>query len=91
MTPATMRVEARYVIDSDAHHLEGVDLLVDAHRADLRGSAGADGGGERHTRRRRRDETHVEKGPQKAGQGFDADVGQGVVALHGDQRAGGQA
>ena len=28
--------------------------------------------------------------PKKPGEGFDPDVGQGVVALHGDQRAGGQ-
>ncbi len=33
---------------------------------------------------------NVEEGRQEAGQGFDADVGQRVVALHRDQRAGGQ-
>ena len=56
----------------------------------LRGRACADGRGQRHARRRRCDEPDVEERAEETGEGFDPDVGQGVVALHGDQRAGGQ-
>ena len=40
--------------------------------------------------RRRHDEPDVEEGAQKPSESLDPDVGQRVVALHGDQRAGGQ-
>ena len=76
--------------DSNAHHFERVDLLVDAHRADLGGGACSDGCGQRHARGRRCDEADVEEGAKETGEGLDTDVRQSVVALHGDQRAGGQ-
>ena len=78
------------MIDPDTHHLERIDLLVDAHGADLGRRACADGRGKGHTCRRRCDEPDIEEGAEEAGEGFDADVGQGVVALHCDQSAGGQ-
>ena len=79
------------MIGPDAHHLERVDLLVDAHGAELRGRACADGRGQRHARGRRCDEPDVEERAKESGEGFDPDVGQGVVALRSDQRAGAQA
>ena len=72
------------------HRFDGVDLLGDPHRAQLRGGARADGGGQRDARDDRRDDAHVEEGRQEPGQRLDTDVAQRRVALHGDDTAGGQ-
>ena len=49
--PAIIRVVTRNGSDGHAHHLEGVDLLGDPHRAELRGEAAADGRRQRERRR----------------------------------------
>ena len=47
ITPASTRVRRQVGDAADADHLERVDLLVDPHRAELGGGAGADGGRQR--------------------------------------------
>ena len=90
ITPATTPVGGQVGDRSDAHHLQGIDLLVDPHRAELRGCAGADRGGQRDARGQRRDQANVEERRREPGQRLDPDLGELVVALHRDQRAGGQ-
>ena len=58
---------------ADAHHLQRVDLLVDPHRAELRGGTGADGRGKRDAGGRRRDEPDVEEGRRESRQRLHAD------------------
>ena len=69
----------------DAHHLEGVDLLADPHRAHFCGSAGADGGRQSLPRHHRRGDTHVDQRSEEPGERLNADVAQGREALNRDQ------
>ena len=72
----------------DAHHLERVDLLRDAHRAQPCGVAAADGGGQRDRRDERRHLAGVEVGRDERGELGDADLAQRRVALDADLGAG---
>ena len=75
-----------------AHALQGVDLLGDAHRAQLGGHRAADAAGQ-HRRRQHRpqlaDQRHVDHRPQPR---FQAQIAEREIALHGqhhaDERAG---
>ena len=72
------------------HRLDGVDLLGDAHGAQLGGGARADGRGQRDARDHRRHDADVEERRQEAGQRLDADVAQRRIALDRNDTAGGQ-
>src|SRR3954469_6321860 len=71
-----------------AHDLEGVDLLVDPHGADLRGEAAADRCRERQSGDERRDLTGVEVGREEAGERRCAELVERGVALQADLGAG---
>src|SRR4051812_24952369 len=71
-----------------AHDLEGVDLLVDPHGADLRGEAAADRRRERQSGDERRDLTGVEVGREKARERRRAELVESGVALQADLGAG---
>ena len=58
--PPTIRVVTRNGSDGIGHHLEGVDLLGDPHRAELGGEAAADRRGQRDAGDERRDLAGVE-------------------------------
>lgn len=75
---------------ADAHAFERVDLLVDPHRAELGGEAGADGRGQGEARHQGGDLPGVEVGGDEAGEGGGAEFVHGRVALEADDRAGGQ-
>lgn len=74
----------------DRHHLERIDLLADAHRAQLGRGAGADRGCQSDARGDRCDDTDVDVGGQESGERLHPDVAQRVVALHRDGGAGEQ-
>ncbi|EGJ73035.1 putative ABC-transporter integral membrane protein [Streptomyces sp. Tu6071] len=71
-----------------AHAFERVDLLVDAHRAELRGEPGADRRGEGETGDERGDLAGVEVGGDEAGERGGADLVHGGEALEADDGAG---
>ena len=85
-----MRVRHQILDGPDRHRLQRVDLLVDPHRAQLRGHAGAEGGGQPDARDHRRRDAHVDERRQESGQRLDADIAQRRVALNGKRAAGGQ-
>ena len=72
----------------DAHHLECVDLVADAHGAELGGEAGADLRGQRHPGHQRGDLTGVGQRRDHAGERLGADLLQAVEALEADLGAG---
>ena len=66
------------------HHLEGVDLLGDPHRAELGGEAAADGRGQGERGDQRGDLAGVEVGRDEAGELRDAERLERAVALQPD-------
>ena len=83
-----IRVVTRNGSDGMRHHLEGVDLLGDAHRAELGGEAAADGGRQRDAGDQRRDLAGVEVGRDEAGERRGAELVERRVALQADLGAG---
>ena len=75
----------------DRHDLEGVDLLGDAHRAELRGETAADGRRQCDAGDQRGDLAGVEVGGEEAGERGGADLVQRRVALQADLGAGEEA
>ena len=73
------------------HDLEGVDLLADAHGAELGGESAADGRRQRQAGHERRDLAGVEERGDEAGVGRDAELVQRGVALQADLGAGEEA
>ena len=88
MKPAMIRVVTRNGSDGHAHDLEGVDLLVDPHGADLRGETAADGRRQRQAGHQRRDLPGVEVRREEAGERRRAELVEGRVALQADLGAG---
>jgi hypothetical protein len=68
----------------DAHHLQGVDLLRDPHRPELRREAAADGRSQRETRHQWGDLAGVEVRRDEAGEGARAQLVERLVALQPD-------
>ena len=69
------------------HHLERVDLVGDAHRAQLRGRARADRRGQADAGDGGGDDADIDICRDEARHRLHADAGQLVIALHGDDRA----
>ncbi len=74
---------------ADADHFERVDLLVDPHRTDLRGGAGADGRRQRHRGGAGTMSRTLKNADAKPVSASTADGRELVVALDRDQGAGG--
>src|SRR5260370_857347 len=70
---------------TDAHDLECVDFLGDPHRTQLCSGPGAYGGRQSDTGVQRCNDAHVQVGGNESGQRFNANTGQQVVALNGDE------